>query len=88
MVEKAPAEELFENPLHPYTQALLSAIPVPDIHTEMNRIVLKGEVASPIEPKPVCRFAARCPYASEKCLNSEPELADVSPSHCIACWKL
>ena len=87
MVEKAPAEELFENPLHPYTQALLSAIPVPDIHTEMNRIVLKGEVTSPIEPKPICRFAARCPYASEKCLNSEPELIEVSPDHWLACMR-
>ena len=87
MVEKAPAEELFENPLHPYTQALLSAIPVPDIHTEMNRIVLKGEVTSPIEPKPICRFAARCPYASEKCLNSEPELREVSPDHWLACMR-
>ena len=87
MVEKAPAEELFENPLHPYTQALLSAIPVPDIHTEMSRIVLKGEVTSPIEPKPICRFAARCPYASEKCLSSEPELVEVSPNHWLACLK-
>ena len=87
MVEKAPAEELFENPLHPYTQALLSAIPVPDIHTEMNRIVLKGEVTSPIEPNPICRFAARCPYMGEKCLSSEPELREVSPEHWLACWK-
>ena len=87
MVEKAPAEELFENPLHPYTRALLSAIPVPDIHTEMNRIVLKGEVTSPIEPKPICRFAARCPYASEKCLSAEPELIEVSPEHWLACLR-
>ena len=87
MVEKAPAEELFENPLHPYTQALLSAIPVPDIHIEMNRIVLKGEVTSPIEPKPICRFAARCPYMGEKCMSSEPELMEVSPEHWLACWK-
>ena len=87
MVEKAPAEELFENPLHPYTQALLSAIPVPDIHTEMSKIVLKGEVTSPIEPKPICRFAARCPFASEKCLSSEPELVEVSPNHWLACLK-
>ncbi len=87
MVEKAPAEELFKNPLHPYTQALLSAIPVPDIHTEMNRIVLKGEVTSPIEPKSMCRFAARCSYASEKCLRTEPELLEVYPEHWLACWK-
>ncbi len=85
MVEKAPAEELFDNPIHPYTQALLSAIPVPDIHTEMNRIVLKGEVTSPIEPKPICRFAARCPFADKRCLSSEPELIEVSSEHWVAC---
>ena len=87
MVEKAPAEELFENPLHPYTQALLSAIPVPDIHAEMNRIVLKGEVTSPIEPKPICRFAARCPYASERCMRGEPELTEIKTEHWVACYK-
>ena len=87
MVEKAPAEELFENPLHPYTQALLSAIPVPDIHTEMNRIVLKGEVTSPIEPKPICRFAARCPYAGERCMRGEPELIEIKPEHWVACYE-
>ena len=85
MVEKAPAEELFENPLHPYTQALLSAIPVPDIHKEMNRIVLKGEVTSPIEPKPICRFAGRCPYTCEECLSSEPELIEIKAEHWVAC---
>ncbi len=87
MVEKAPSEVLFENPLHPYTQALLSAIPVPDIHQEMNRIVLKGEVTSPIEPKPVCRFAARCPYANERCLKGEPELIEKEPDHWVACFE-
>lgn len=87
MVEKAPAEELFENPLHPYTQALLSAIPVPDIHTEMNRIVLKGEVTSPIEPKPICRFAARCPFANEKCISGEPELTEIKAEHWVACFE-
>ena len=85
MVEKAPAEELFENPLHPYTKALLSAIPIPDIHTEMNRIVLKGEVTSPINPKPVCRFASRCPYAKQECSMSEPALKEATPDHWVAC---
>lgn len=85
MVEKASAKELFENPLHPYTQALLSAIPVPDIHTEMNRIVLKGEVTSPIDPKPICRFAARCPLANEKCMGGEPELTEIKTDHWVAC---
>ena len=87
MVEKAPAEELFDNPIHPYTQALLSAIPIPDIHAEMKRIVLKGEVSSPIEPKPICRFAARCPYAEEICLQVEPELLEINHGHWLACIK-
>ena len=85
MVEKAPAEELFDNPLHPYTQALLSAIPVPDIHTEMKRIVLRGEVSSPINPKPCCRFVARCPYAMDKCITDEPELIELMKDHWVAC---
>ena len=85
MVEKAPSEELFENPVHPYTQALLSAIPVPDIHEPMKRIVLKGEVTSPIEPKPICRFAARCPQACGLCQSGEPVLKEVSPDHWVAC---
>ena len=88
MVEKAPAEELFSNPKHPYTQALLSAIPIPDIHREMKRIVLKGEVTSPIEPKPVCRFAARCPYASEECMKIEPKLQEIEKDHWVACYQI
>ena len=85
MVEKAPSEELFENPLHPYTKALLSAIPIPDIHYRMDRIVLKGEVTSPIDPKSACRFAARCPYNKENCLNCEPPLKEVGKEHWVAC---
>lgn len=87
MVEKAPSEVLFDNPIHPYTQALLSAIPIPDIHTEMQRIVLKGEVTSPIEPKPVCRFAARCPYADKRCLSGEPILSEITENHWVACYR-
>ena len=87
LVEKAPAKELFDNPLHPYSQALLSAIPVPDIHTEMKRIVMKGEVTSPIEPPPICRFAARCPYACEACMKKELELVEVKDGHWVACPK-
>ena len=85
MVEKAPSEILFEKPLHPYTQALLSAIPIPDIHYKMNRIVLNGEVTSPINPKPVCRFAARCPYVKDICLKKEPKLKEIEKWHCVAC---
>ena len=85
MVEKAPSEILFTDPIHPYSQALLSAIPIPDIHYSQKRIVLKGEVTSPVEPKPVCRFAARCPYVCEACLRGEPELVEVEKDHFVAC---
>ncbi|HHY53325.1 MAG TPA: ATP-binding cassette domain-containing protein, partial [Clostridiales bacterium] len=85
LVEKAPTAELFEKPLHPYTQALLSAIPIPDIDHPQKRIILRGELASPINPKPGCRFAPRCNYASEKCMDKTPELREVSPGHFVAC---
>jgi len=85
LVEKAPAEELFANPLHPYTQALLSAIPIPDTSVHRERIRLKGEITSPIEPKDECRFAARCPYANEGCRCGTPALKEVSPGHFLAC---
>ncbi|MBO4872633.1 MAG: ATP-binding cassette domain-containing protein [Lachnospiraceae bacterium] len=90
VIEKAPAEELFTNPLHPYTQALLSAIPVPDTHNRPERLVLKGEITSPIEPKDECRFAKRCLYANDSCHAKCPELAEVFPGHFVACsewWK-
>ena len=85
MVEKAPAEVLFDRPLHPYTKALLSAIPIPDIHQEMNRIVLKGEVTSPIDPKPICRFSSRCIESCEQCMKDEPSLTEIEPNHWVAC---
>ena len=68
LIETCKSDELFENTLHPYSKALLSAIPTVDIHAEKKRIPLKGEIVSPIDPKPGCRFAARCPYATEECL--------------------
>lgn len=86
MVEKAPSDELFQSPLHPYTQALLSAIPLPDIHAKKERIIMQGEITSPFNPKPECRFMARCRYASEKC--SQPQtLEEVSPNHFVACCR-
>lgn len=85
LIEKAPTEVLFENPLHPYTNALLSAVPIPSIHNRNKRIILKGEVGSPINPKPMCRFALRCPYANEKCMNEEPSLVEVEKDHFVAC---
>ena len=85
LVEKAPAEELFQSPLHPYTKALLSAIPVPRIHNRPERMLLKGEITSPVNPKPICRFANRCSCAKEICSSEEPELLEVSPGHFVAC---
>lgn len=83
-VEKAPADELFREPLHPYTQALLSAVPVPDVHAQRNRILLKGELTSPIDPAPGCRFASRCPYATKVCMEKQ-ELREIEKDHFVAC---
>lgn len=88
LIEKAPASELFKNPLHPYTQALLSAIPVPSLRNKRKRIILKGEISSPVNPKPGCRFASRCPYAEKRCHEEEPALREVFPGHSVACLKL
>ena len=86
LVETSPSKELFVSPLHPYTKALLSAIPSTDIHHKRERIRLKGEISSPIDPKPGCRFAARCPYACEKC--HEPQrLDELAPNHFVACCR-
>ncbi|MDC7287545.1 ABC transporter ATP-binding protein [Blautia schinkii] len=87
MVEKSPTKELFNNTLHPYTKALLSAIPSTDIHTPMKRIQLKGEITSPINPKPGCRFASRCPYAKEECRQPQ-ELKEISQGHFVACCRI
>lgn len=84
MVEKAPSDELFANPLHPYTKALLSAIPIPDVHAKKQRIILKGEITSPINPKPGCRFAARCNYVTSECLESQT-IREVTKGHFVTC---
>ena len=85
MVEKSPAKKLFQMPLHPYTKGLLSAIPVPSIRREKKRIIMQGELTSPVNPKPGCRFANRCPYAKEKCHQELPEYEEVLPEHFVAC---
>ena len=85
MIEKCPADEIFKHTIHPYSQALLSAIPIPDVHVKHERMVLKGELTSPINPKPCCRFAARCPYATEECFATEPKLRELKPNHVVAC---
>ena len=85
MIEKCPANEIFKNTIHPYSQALLSAIPIPNVHVKKERMVLKGELTSPIDPKKCCRFAARCPYATDKCHAQEPQLREMKPDHLVAC---
>ena len=86
LIEKAPSEELFAHPTHPYTQALLSAIPIPSLDKKRERILLKGEITSPIEPPKACRFAQRCPYATDRCRNEEPQLKEISKGHFISCF--
>jgi len=85
LIEKAPSEKLFSNPVHPYTKALLSAIPVPRIHNRPERILLRGEITSPINPEPVCRFVNRCNYAEPICSKEEPLLKEIEPNHFVAC---
>ena len=87
IVEKAPAEELFENPLHPYTKALLSAIPVPELNVKKERILIKGEISSPINPGEECRFAKRCYYCQDICIK-QPDLIEYSPQHFVACHRV
>jgi len=84
-VEIASAEDLFANPLHPYTKALLSAILVPEADVPMERIQLRGELSSPIDPKDECRFAKRCNYHCPQCNKGMPPLIEVSPNHFVAC---
>ncbi len=86
LVETSPSKELFKKPLHPYTKALLSAIPSTDIDHPHERIHLQGEITSPINPKPGCRFAARCPYACEKC-HQPQELQELLPDHFVSCCR-
>ena len=85
MVEKCASKELFAHQLHPYTKGLLSAIPVPNVRHRPERILLQGELSSPIDPKPGCRFAPRCPYASETCRTVQPQYTEVLPGHFVTC---
>ena len=87
IVELASSHDLYEKPLHPYTQALLSAIPIPDpdIERQRKRIMLEGEVPSPINPHPGCRFAPRCKYAMPECSTTDPEFKEIEPNHFVAC---
>lgn len=85
LVEVASSEEIFHNPLHPYTKALLSAIPVPDPDVRRERLPLTGEIPTAISPPSGCRFRTRCPMAEPRCAEIEPQLVEVSPGHFVAC---
>ncbi|NPV85373.1 MAG: dipeptide ABC transporter ATP-binding protein [Anaerolineae bacterium] len=88
MVELTTRDELFCNPLHPYTQALMSAIPIPDPKIRRERIILKGDVPSPLRPPSGCRFHPRCPVVMDYCAVEEPRFQEVSPDHFVACWRI
>jgi len=85
IVERCKANRIFENPLHPYTQALLSAIPIPDPDVKMDRIILEGELSFPIEPPPGCRFAKRCIYAKPECTAKDIPLVLAEEDHYVSC---
>ena len=86
IMEQASIDKLLANPLHPYTQALIAAVPVPDPTAEKSRAMIKGEVPSPIDLPKGCRFNTRCPYANDRCIKEEPELVEVDKDHYVACY--
>jgi len=86
IVEKGLTEEVIKSPAHPYTEALLAAVPVPDPRARRTEVVIKGEVPSPINPPPGCRFNTRCPYTNDRCIKEEPELVEVDKDHYVACY--
>ncbi len=84
-IELAPSQEIFDHPLHPYTKALLAAIPIPRLMEKKERVSISGEISNPINPNPGCRFAPRCPYASDECRCADIPLTEVSKGHYVAC---
>ncbi len=88
LIEKASTKELFDATLHPYTKALLSAVPIPSLNERKERIILKGELTSPINPPDACRFAPRCNYACEECFKGTPQLEEIRPNHWVACKRV
>jgi len=85
MLEKSDSASLFKHQYHPYTKALISAIPIPKYNAPDNQIILKGEITSPINMGDVCRFAPRCIYAKPNCFNEEPKMEEVRPNHFVKC---
>ena len=90
IVELTSRAELYENPLHPYSQALLSAVPIPDpvVEEKRKRIILEGDVPSPVNPPKGCNFSTRCPVVMDVCKDQEPEFKEVRPEHWVACWRV
>ena len=86
--ELADRDELYRNPSHPYTQALMSAIPIPDPTIQRSRLILEGSVPSPLNPPQGCRFHTRCPFAMAHCSQEEPSFKEYTPGHWTACWLL
>jgi oligopeptide/dipeptide ABC transporter ATP-binding protein len=85
MMEIGSSTDVVDNPLHPYTQALISAVPVPDPESKRIKDVISGEIPSPVDPPTGCRFHTRCPYAHERCVNEEPAVVEVENNHFVAC---
>lgn len=87
VVEKCAADNLFQRPMHPYTRGLLSAIPNPNLDARRKRVILRGEITSPVDPPAGCRFAARCPYSTEECTKTAPAFRELEPGHFVACHR-
>ena len=88
LIEKAPKRMIYKNPLHPYTIALLAAIPSLDPEAKRERQILKGELTSPVNPKRGCRFSTRCPFAQDRCFTDNPVMREVEPGHFVACHRV
>ena len=86
IVEVGDSDEIYRNPLHPYTKALFSAIPIPDPFSRKEKVILSGDVPNPVDLPKGCRFASRCPYATDRCHEEEPELANADSGHLTACY--